>query len=139
MSDLYEHAIRNELAYWPGVDVEFGKRSKHREARLHFGGTTRFVVYPDSPSDGARGHLNCISNVRQELATLGAQRVSAKPKKRKRGPRVIGNQMPRRPEWASRIDKAPAKESPWAALASCVPPEPTLWDRIKAFVRRIAA
>lgn len=117
---LYERAIKDELAYWPGTEVEFSKRKKHCEARIHFGGSTRFVVYPDSPSDSARGHLNFLRDVRKELVELGAARLPKKPAKRKRGPRVIGKQMPRRPQWVDRVEQAPVKDNPFDALAALV-------------------
>jgi hypothetical protein len=116
LSELYERAIREEIAYWPGVQVEFGKRSKHRQALIHYGGKTRFVIYPDSPSDGARGHLNCLANLRTELRALEAKRLERRPKKRKRAHKVIGHRMPRPPVWARQGEAAPVKGDPWTAL-----------------------
>lgn len=121
MGDLYERVIREELAYWPGVAVEFGRRSKHRAATFHFAGSTRFVVYPDSPSDARRGHLNSLADVRKELAALGAERLERRPWLRKRGPRVISHRMPNRPDWASRIERAPVKPNPFDVLAHIAP------------------
>lgn len=117
----YERVIRNELAYWPGVDVEFGRRAKHRQATFHRHGETRFLVFPDSPSDSRRGALNCVAAMRKELAELGAQRLERKPKPRNRKNRVVGRQMPNRPGWASRIELAPVKTNPFDALAHLAP------------------
>jgi hypothetical protein len=125
---VYERAIREELAYWPGVEVAFGQRSKHRTAILHYRTETRFVVYPDTPSDTQRGHLNCIANVRKELRALGAERVEQRPKKRNRGPRVIGRHKLRQPEWARRTDLAPVKPNPFDALQALAKMEAPLAD-----------
>lgn len=118
MANLYERAIREEIAYWPGVQVQFGRRSKHRQVIIHNDGETRFVVYPDSPSDGARGHLNCISDLRKQLYALQAVRLEKRPKKRKRAHRAIGHHMPRKPLWARNAELAPVKPNPFEALAA---------------------
>lgn len=125
----YERAIRNELDYWPGARVEFSKRAKHAEARLYFGSVSRFVTIPDTPSD-RRGALNSIADVRRELTTLGATRLTRKPSKRKRAGKVIGTKRPVR-EPLQHIERAPVKPDPFAVLAKLVPtPEPRLaWWR----------
>lgn len=143
-SDLYEHTIKAELAHWPGVDVEFSDRAKHRQAVFHFRGETRFIVLPASPSDGARGHLNSIRDARKELAALGAERAEKKPRARKRTNRVIGRKMPNAPVWTNR-ERAPVKVNPFDVLAAVTfAPKPTvprlsLWRRIWNWLGRLAA
>jgi hypothetical protein len=138
VTELYERAIREELAYWPGVEVSFGKRAKHRQAVLHYGGKTRFVVYPDSPSDGARGHLNCLSNLRAELRALEAARLEKRPRKRKRGPRVIGSMKPVRPDWLANVERAPVRPDPWASLEALTFESPPRQGHLRAALRLLA-
>jgi hypothetical protein len=69
----YETAIRDEVAMWPGVTVEFGDSAKHRVAVLKFGEQTRKKFYPASPSD-FRGSMRAVSDVRRILRDAGATR-----------------------------------------------------------------
>lgn len=84
----YEEGIAEEVAKWGGASVEFGMRSKHCEAVISVGDESMFVTFPSSPSDGKRGLLNCLTDVRNALRDLGA----APPAKVKAAPRTTGPQ-----------------------------------------------
>lgn len=60
-----------------GVTADRGRRAHHRTLILRFAGRSRFVTYPDTPSDH-RGHLNHVRDIRNALRALGAER-STKP------------------------------------------------------------
>lgn len=74
----WERDIADEVARWPGADVDFGHASKHCVAVIAFGGQTRKVFYPTTPGDGRRGIYNKLKDVRRELRFLGAERISEK-------------------------------------------------------------
>lgn len=145
----YEDAIEHELRNWPGVEAEFGRRAKHRQVILRFGGRSRFVVYPDSPSDH-RGCRNNIIDIRKECASLGAER--SRPEKVARRRKTAPRPRVQRHDWMDRIERAPVKPDPFAILAQIAPvaqsaePAPhkgldagstparrTIWQRIKAW------
>lgn len=142
MAEVYVHAIRNELDYWPGARVEFSLRSKHAQAVLHYGGGSRFVVIPSTPGDSRRGALNSLTDVRKELTALGASRVVRKPVVRKRTHKVIGTKMPRR-EPLPHVGRAPVRSNPFDALAAMTfepAPQPKLswWRRLLRFIASAA-
>lgn len=68
------HALADaELTAWPGVTAERGRKTAHLTLTLRYAGRSRFVVYPDSPSDH-RGPLNHVRDIRRTLTALGAER-----------------------------------------------------------------
>jgi hypothetical protein len=67
----YLQELRRELAKYPGVEAEFAHRSKHQQVTLTYGGRSRFVVFPASPSNSIRGLQKTIKDVRGELRNLG--------------------------------------------------------------------
>ena len=64
-----------ELARWPGVTWTRTVRAKHYALVLTFGGVSRFVIYPTSPSDAYRGALNHVRDIRHTLTAMGATRT----------------------------------------------------------------
>lgn len=119
MSHAYEDVIRREVSAWPGAAVAFSMRSRHAQAVLSYGSESRFVVLPATPSDGRRGALNSLADVRRELVRLGAARrvEQRSAKHRKATPRVY--RAPLRD-----IEAAPLRANPFAALAVYVPAAP---------------
>lgn len=111
MSGDYESAIRSEVAAWPGVTVEFGRRSKHREVRFTFNGESRFHVFPDTPSDNYRGVRAKITDVRHLLKAMGAARIERQKSARPKRVRNPGAKQRER-----RHEAAPVIRDPWAAL-----------------------
>jgi len=70
----YDRHQEAELARWPGVSWRREQRAKHYALILTFNGVSRFVTYPCTPGDGARGALNHIRDLRHALQALGARR-----------------------------------------------------------------
>lgn len=89
---IFDDPVEAELARWPGVTWSREVRGKHYALVLSFGCVSRFVIYSGSPSDGLRGAMNHLQDVRGVLRDLGATR-KAEPKAparaRKRAPAVI--------------------------------------------------
>lgn len=112
MTIEYETWTRNEVALWSGASVTFGKRAKHREAVISYKGESRFVIFPDSPSDSARGVRNHIACVRRELLRLGAVRAVRRESAALKRPRRGGGY--RREVRVG--DPAPVIPDPWRAL-----------------------
>lgn len=116
----YEDAIRGEVERWPGASVTFSSRSRHDQATLAFGGSSRFVVIPSTPGDSRRGTANSISDVRRELQRLGAMRMIDPPRsgtpRRKVAP-VVRDKF-------AHIERAPRRENPFEALAALHRPAP---------------
>lgn len=111
MSD-YEQWTIDEVAEWPGASVTFEKASKHRKAILSFDGSTRFAVFPDSPSDSRRGVYNHLATVRAELAAMGAVR-----NERTKSTRPPSERNPGADEReVFRHEPAPVIPNPWQAL-----------------------
>lgn len=79
LHDAYTQAAEREIEHWPGATLRFEKSSKHRRAVVAFGGRERFIVFPTSPSDSSRGHLNFLTDFRVELRAIGARRVERSP------------------------------------------------------------
>jgi hypothetical protein len=70
--DPMESAIDAEISRWPGVTAHREHGGKHYRLVLNYGGKSRFVTYPCTPSDW-RGHYNRIGDIRKTLAELGAK------------------------------------------------------------------
>lgn len=134
--DAYTQAAERELEHWPSVEFRFEQASKHRRIVLEFAGKERFVMFPSTPSDNVRGHLNHIAGLRVELRALGARRVERTPLTERRKRNVAAPRPTPTPEisdpradgWAplrelhARISAArePAlkpRRSIWSALA----------------------
>lgn len=79
LHDAYTQAAEREIEHWPGATLRFEKSSKHRRAIVAFEDRERFIVFPTSPSDSSRGHLNFLTDFRVELRALGARRVERTP------------------------------------------------------------
>lgn len=68
-------AVRNELPYYPGVQMDARDRGgNHRKLTFTHGDRSRFIVIPRSPSDW-RAPKNAISQLRKTMEELGAERV----------------------------------------------------------------
>lgn len=139
MTEQYETLIREEVSNWPGASVKFELRSKHAQAVVQYGGSSRFVVIPASPSDSARGARNSLPHVRRELMALGASRR----------PKPIAQRKPRsdapRPQRQvlAHIERAPVKLNPFEALAGMVVTQPaaplSFWQRMVSKARAFRA
>ena len=114
MAAEYQSAIKSEVEKWPGVSVTFEKRSKHNAAVLHYAGKSRFVIYPDTPSDAARGALNMLTDVRKELSGIGAVKHVPAKSARSKSRKVKNVDRPIKPL----TDMAAPRDNPFAALAS---------------------
>ena len=70
----YRAALDRELEEWPGAEAVVTKSSKHQCATLSFGGKSRKVFFPWTPSDSARGEKQFIAGIRRALREIGAVR-----------------------------------------------------------------
>ena len=96
--DAFTQAAEREIEHWPGVEFRFERASKHRRIVLEFAGKERFVMFPSTPSDNARGHLNHIAGLRVELRALGARRVERTPLTERRKRNVAAPRQTPTPE-----------------------------------------
>lgn len=72
----YRRAVEDEVMRWPGVGVSFEDRGgKHPFAEFRFRDRARKYWMPASASDGSRGIVNCITDLRRLLMGLGAVRL----------------------------------------------------------------
>lgn len=86
----YDAAQRAELARWPGVTATHEVRGKHLAVVLSFDGRSRFVIYPTTPGDTARGADMHVRDLRRELSAIGATRsevIKAIQRRRRQPPR----------------------------------------------------
>ncbi len=102
-------------------------------AIIKYRGKEQFVTYPASGSDGRRGVLNCLPDVKRTLAGLGAERI---PERKATGPKRRINKGADLREIASR-EKAPRIPDPWEVLkavkfAPPPAPKPSFWARVRA-------
>lgn len=74
-----EQAIRDEVAEWPGVTVEFEDGGKHPKAKLMFGDLVMRRPYAGTPSDSAHGIHKCLADMRRVMRQLGAERPKPEP------------------------------------------------------------
>lgn len=119
---VHEDYADDELRRWPGVSWGRRHRSKHMALVLTYQGVTRFVTYPLTSSDSARGPQNHVGDIRRTLRELGATRLEvvkaqAQPKRRKRTVAEEPISIPPR-------DKTRLDHDPFAALAGFRFPEP---------------
>lgn len=133
--DAYTQAAECELEHWTGVDCRFDVTGKHRRALLSFNGRERFVVFPSSPSDNARGPLNFLTDLRVELRALGARRVERTPLTERRKRNVAAPRQTPTPEITDpRPDGwAPLRQlhaSLQAAAEPALKPRRSLWAAI---------
>ena len=98
----YETAIRAEVEEWPGAAVTFETGGKHPRAVLAFGGATKFITYPGTPSSD-RGLANSIADVRRTLRDMGAARNERPKSDRQKSERNPG---------ADQCDTIPAEPAP---------------------------
>lgn len=75
VSARHKEAIEAEVRRWPGVSVSWHMGGKHPYAELAFDGHTQRQTIPGTSSDGARGHLNAVSDTRRILTSMGASRA----------------------------------------------------------------
>lgn len=113
-----------ELARWPGVTWNRECRSKHYALVLTFGGLSRFVIYPTSPSDH-RATLNHVRDIRHTLFAMGAVRsleqASDRPKRFRRS-----RDAPNAPVAVSAQQFTRLGRDPFAVLAELNIPPPRL-------------
>lgn len=76
-----ESAIRDEVAEWPGVTVEFIDGSTHPKAKLMFGDNMLYRPYSGTPSDSYNGLHRCLGDMRRIMKQLGAVRDKPEPSK----------------------------------------------------------
>jgi hypothetical protein len=85
-SDL-EDAIVREVENWPGVEVKFGRASKHPTAKFTFtppeGGDPLMLSRPfaGTPSDAYFGVHQMLGDMRRAMKQLGATRAKPEPSK----------------------------------------------------------
>lgn len=135
LHDAYTQAAEREIEHWPGAELRFEKSSKHRRAIVTFKDRERFIVFPTSPSDGARGHLNFLTDFRVELRALGARRVERTPSTERRKRNVAAPRPAPTPEitdprpdgWAP-LRELHARIS--AAAEPALKPRRSLWAAI---------
>lgn len=109
----YHEAIDREVAMWPGASVSFTHAARHQVAVVEFQGKSRKVFFPTSPSDGMRGRLNCLRDVRGELQYLGAERVEVQ---RAANDHAKPHKKPVTPFGSVRVEII--DRDPWAPLAA---------------------
>lgn len=76
-----EDAIRDEIAEWPGVTVEFENGSTHPKAKLMFGELMLRRAYSGTPSDAYNGLHRTLADMRRVMKQLGAERDKPEPSK----------------------------------------------------------
>lgn len=76
-----EDAIRDEVAEWPGVTVEFEPGGTHPKAKLMFGELVMRRPYAGTPSDAYNGLHKCLGDMRRVMKQLGAERAKPEPSK----------------------------------------------------------
>ena len=76
-----EDAIKDEVAEWPGVTVEFESGSTHPKAKLMFGELILRRAYPGTPSDSYNGLHKTLGDMRRVMKQLGAERAKPEPSK----------------------------------------------------------
>lgn len=76
-----EDCIRDEVAEWPGVTVEFENATGtgHPKAKLMFGNLILRRPYASNPSDAYHGLHKCLADMRRVLKQLGAERAKPEP------------------------------------------------------------
>lgn len=79
-----EQAIRDEVAEWPGVAVEFVEGGKHPKAKLTYApeGEDPLMLsrpFPGTPSDSRFGLHKCLGDMRRIMRQLGAARAKPEP------------------------------------------------------------
>lgn len=76
-----EDAIRDEVAEWPGVTVEFENATGtgHPKAKLMFGELILRRPYASTPSDSYHGLHKCLGDMRRIMRQLGAERAKPEP------------------------------------------------------------
>lgn len=74
-----EDAIKDEVAEWPGVSVEFIAGGKHPKAKLTFGELMLSRPYAGTPSDSRYGLHKCLGDMRRVMKQLGAERAKPEP------------------------------------------------------------
>lgn len=142
--DAYTNAAERELEHWPDVSCRFDVTGKHRRAILSFSGRERFVIFPTSPSDTARGHLHFITDLKVELRALGARRVERTPSTERRTrnvaaprPTPVPEITDSRPDGWAELRALHAQIS--AAAEPAIKPRRSLWAAIsKALTGRAA-
>jgi hypothetical protein len=76
-----EDAIRDEVAEWPGVSVEFESGGSHPKAKLMFGDLILRRPYPGTPGDAYNGLHKTLGDMRRVMKQLGAERAQPEPSK----------------------------------------------------------
>lgn len=67
--------MQREVETYPGVDINFTFRGKHKVAQLTLGENSRMVFYPSTPSDSRRGIKNKLQDLRRVLREIGAEKA----------------------------------------------------------------
>jgi hypothetical protein len=73
-----EQALREEVAEWPGVELEIGAGGKHPKAKLTFEGKTLFRAFGGNQSHAVYPH-KMIRDMRLVMIQLGAKRSAPEP------------------------------------------------------------
>jgi len=144
LHDAYTQAAEREIEHWPGATLRFEKSAKHRRAIVAFGDRERFIVFPTSPSDSSRGHLNFLTDFRVELRALGARRVERTPSTERRKRNVAAPRqasLPEisdpRPDGFAQLRELHAKLS--AAAEPAIKPRRSIWASISQMFQGRAA
>lgn len=135
---VHEDYADDELRRWPGVSWDRRHRSKHMALVLTYRGMTRFVTYPLTSSDNARGPQNHVGDIRRTLREMGATRlevVKGQGGHKRRPTKVKADE----PIHLDPREKARLDQNPFDALVGfqCAEPAPvvapsappTLWRR----------
>ena len=144
LHDAYTQAAEREIEHWPGAELRFEKSSKHRRAIVTFKDRERFIVFPTSPSDGARGHLNFLTDLRVELRALGARRVERTPSTERRTrnvaaprPQPVPEISDPRPDGFAQLRELHAKLQ--SAAEPAIKPRRSLWAALSRVITGRAA
>jgi hypothetical protein len=70
MADDYVTCIRRFLATAGIKTYVFERRRRHRAVVIRNGSTSRFVVFPASPSDSRRGIRNLMTDLRRAVREI---------------------------------------------------------------------
>jgi hypothetical protein len=84
MPEVYTEHLIAELQSHGVTDYYLDDQGKHYKLRFVWQGKSLMHVFPRSPSDGRRGLLNCLSDLRKQLGTRRIIQKSARDHKRRK-------------------------------------------------------
>lgn len=129
-----EQAIRDEVADWEGVSVEFEHGGKHPLARLEFGGLIMRRAFGGNQDRTPFPHKT-IADMRRVMIQMGATRNSAEPtqeetEKRYRKPNEEGVRQRPGPVAREPIEPEPSLAEKLVAAGAAPDPDPVKVDPV---------